>query len=173
MTGASRVVVAWSLLSCLLGLAPTGFGGVPRAVNAVVFLLTGPGIALAMLMDRRYTTGSRRVLAPSLNAVISGTFSLTLLVLSSMTLLLVGAWSVPAVLGVVTAVAVVVAVLPAGSVPVEVLSGGSEADPVALPAASSDQVPAAARTSLPSAPRTAGSPSADERQPSDEIVMWS
>jgi hypothetical protein len=156
MTRASALVVLWSVLSGALALAPTGFGGLPRAVNSVVFLVAGPGIALAAFLHRRYTLGSGRLLAPSVVAVISETFSLTLLVLTGMALLLVGAWSVPAVVGILTLVAVLVAVWPAGAVPLEQLPAiGGEAPPLAL------TTEVGSHAALPGAAL------------SDDVVMWS
>jgi hypothetical protein len=186
MSGASAAVVVWSLASCALALSPAGVGGVPRAVNSVVFLLMGPGIALATFLGRRYTIGSRRLLSPGLVAVISETFAVTLLVLTGMVLLLVGAWSVEAVVGVVTAVAVLVAVWPAGAVPVEVFAEPSqrELEAVAVTASAAVPVPVAARAAAPvvgapvvgapvvGAPSTAA-PVAGTQSGSDQVVMWS
>jgi len=177
---ASAAVVVWSALSCALALSPAGFGGVPRAVNSIAFLLLGPGVALATFLRRRYTVGSRAMLAPGVVAVVSETFSLTLLVLIAMVLLLVGAWSVGAVVVAVTVVAVGVAVCPAGTVAEEVADQAPElaASPAvpALPAARPAPTrPAAARPAAarPAARSAATRVPAARTPPSDDIVMWS
>ena len=170
ISGASVLVVLWSLGSCALALSPAGTGGVPRAVNSVAFLLLGPGVAMATLLRRRYAVGGRPVLAPGLVAVISETFSITLLVLTGMALLLVGAWSVTAVVAVITAVAVLLAMWPTGTVSLEALHEiDDEVALVALPVGVGVEATAATLPAA-SAPVT-GTPT--PRPPSDEIVMWS
>ena len=173
----AAVVVVWSLVSCALALSPAGFGGVPRAVNSIAFLLLGPGVALATFLRRRYTVDSLFLLAPGTLAVIAQTFSLTLLVLLSMLLLLVGAWSVTAVVVAVTVVAVGVAVAPAGTVAEQVVE---EAVDQALEPAAPTPVPAlaparrpAARVPAPRSPAAPAARAARSKPPADDIVMWS
>ena len=184
VNGASAAVVGWSVLSCALALSPAGFGGVPRAVNSVAFLLLGPGVALATFLRRRYTVDSHFLLAPGVVAVVSETFSLTLLVLLGMLLLLVGAWSTVAVVLVVTLVSVGVAVCPAGTVSEQVVD--EAVDRAIEPAVPTPALPAARRPEArrpearpPGARRpavrrpAAPVPAARNKPPTDDIVMWS
>ena len=141
------------MLSCVLALSPSGFGGVPRAVNSIAFLLLGPGVALATFLHRRYTAASGVVLEPVVVAVISETFSVTLLVLIGALLLLVGVWSVAAIVVLLTLVAVGVAVSPAGTVRVETVAQ-PEQQPDQQPSQQPDLLPAQRVAEQPPAPTT-------------------
>jgi hypothetical protein len=75
----------WATVSLLLALLPSGVGGLARAVNAVLFLTMGPGCAVAGLLARR--------LPPAVVGVVAVATSLTVLLLSSQMLLIVGMWA--------------------------------------------------------------------------------
>jgi hypothetical protein len=93
----------WAAVSFLLALLPPGAGGLVRAVNAVLFMTMGPGCALAGLLARR--------LPPAVVGVVAVATSLTVLLLSSQMLLIVGMWApwrVAALVALTTMVLVVV-----------------------------------------------------------------
>jgi len=90
-------ILCWSGASAVVAFLPHGAGGVPRAVNAIVFLMFGPGCALAL--------GLRRRVPFPVVATISLGASLPVLVVSSQLLLILRIWSpwgVTAVVGLVT-----------------------------------------------------------------------
>ncbi|MBA2465531.1 MAG: hypothetical protein H0V42_11245 [Nocardioidaceae bacterium] len=102
------IILAWAVLSFLVALLPGGVGGVPRVVNAVLFMTLGPGCALmALLLFRR----SLPAWSAALAGVVAIAASLTILVLSSQLLLMVGLWTVGSVAGAVT-LATIALVLP-------------------------------------------------------------
>jgi hypothetical protein len=78
-------LLTWATASFLLALLPSGAGGLARAVNAIVFLTLGPACALAGLLVRKVPT--------AVAGVIAVAASLTVLVLSSQLLLLIGLWA--------------------------------------------------------------------------------
>lgn len=89
----------WAAVTVAAAPLPTGVGGWPRVVNALVFLLLGPAVAVLPVLAR--------LVDPSVAAVIAVAGSLTVLVLSSQLLLALGVWSptgVAAVVGVTTVV---------------------------------------------------------------------
>ena len=75
----------WAATTALAAPRPAGLGGWPRAINAIAFLTLGPGLALLSLL--------LRLVDPVVAGVISVAGSLTVLVLSSQLLLLLGLWS--------------------------------------------------------------------------------
>jgi hypothetical protein len=78
-------LLTWATLSFFIALLPSGTGGLVRAVNAVVFLTLGPACALAVLLAR--------AVPPAVAWVIAIAASLTVLVLSSQMLLIIGLWA--------------------------------------------------------------------------------
>ncbi|WP_137119907.1 hypothetical protein [Segeticoccus rhizosphaerae] len=100
-------LLGWTLASLALSLLPAGALGPPRAVNAVVFVGFGPGCALMVRL-----VGSWSV---SVCSVLAIAVSLTVLILSSQLLLIIGAWSVPGVAALVALVTVVLTVTPSRS----------------------------------------------------------
>jgi hypothetical protein len=155
-----QLLLVWCFVSAFLGVLPTGVGGVPRALNSIVYMLFGPGIAMALLLQRRRPLNQQPHaqlgigLPPTARAVLAATFSLTLLVLSNMVLLLSGVWSVASSVAAVTIGAVVVTLWPASP----------DAEPE-WQLAEEDLVPA------PELPPAAPHPGAGDR--SDHVVMWS
>jgi len=157
-----QLLLVWCFVSTFLGVLPAGVGGVPRALNSIVYMLMGPGIAMAMLLQRRHPISQQHPhaplgtagLSPAARAVVAGTFSLTLLVLSNLVLLLTGVWSVASSVAAVTIGAVVVTLWPTSP----------EAEPE-WHLAEEDLVPA------PEPPPAALHPGAAGR--SDHTVMWS
>lgn len=95
---AQVVVIAWAVTSYLVALLPAGAGGLPRAVNGVLFMTLGPGCALALALTRRFPAAVACVIA------IGG--SVATLLLSSQLLLLLGLWSAWRVAALVTWVTV-------------------------------------------------------------------
>ena len=106
---ARLLLVAWALGSAYVALAPVGWGGIPRVVNAVAFMMLGPAVAIMWRLLRRTPVAA---FSPPLAFVIAMATSLSVLVLSSITLLLLGVWTVEGVVAVVTATVVSVAVWP-------------------------------------------------------------
>jgi hypothetical protein len=100
------VLLGWALVSFLVALSPAGTGGLPRVLDEVVFLTLGPGCALMVLLCR--------TLPPPVAGVLSIAASLTVLVLSSMLLLVVGGWTVWGVAALVTAATAVFTLVPSG-----------------------------------------------------------
>jgi hypothetical protein len=104
----SRVLQAalttWAAVSLLLALLPAGAGGLARAVNAAVFLTLGPACALAGLLAGR--------VPPAVAGVIAVAASLTVLVLSSQILLIVGLWAPWRVAALVAVIAVALVMVP-------------------------------------------------------------
>lgn len=88
------LVIAWAVTSYLVALLPAGTGGLPRAVNAVLFMTLGPACALALALTRRFPAAVACVVA------IAG--SVATLLLSSQLLLLLGLWSAWRVAALVT-----------------------------------------------------------------------
>ena len=86
------LVFLWADLSFLLALLPQGVGGVPRAVNAVLFMTLGPACAVMFLL---------RSLPPVVAVVVGIGVSLGTLILASQTLLILGIWSAWGVAGIV------------------------------------------------------------------------
>ena len=82
---ARPVLVTWAVGSLLLALLPPGVGGSGRALNAVLFMTMGPAFAVGTVLLDRVTTAVATVIALAT--------SLTLLVLSSEGLLMLGLWS--------------------------------------------------------------------------------
>jgi hypothetical protein len=78
-------LLTWATVSFLMALLPSGVGGLARAVNAVVFMTLGPACALAGLLVR--------AVPPAVAGVIAVAASLTVLVLSSQMLLIMGLWA--------------------------------------------------------------------------------
>lgn len=78
-------LATWATVSFLLALLPPGVGGVARAVNAVLFLTTGPGCAVAGLLHRR--------VPPAAVGAVAVAMSLSVLLLSSQLLLVMGMWA--------------------------------------------------------------------------------
>jgi hypothetical protein len=99
------VLLAWAAVSFLAALLPAGVGGIPRAVNAIVFLALGPGCALLVFLVRS--------LPVVVSAVIAIAVSLTVLVLSSQMLLLLGVWTYWGVAAIVAWFTVALTVMPA------------------------------------------------------------
>jgi hypothetical protein len=97
---AQLLVMAWAVASYLVALLPVGTGGLPRAVNAVVFMTLGPGCALMLALIRAFP--------PALAGVVAVAGSLTTLLLSSQVLLLLGVWTAWRVAALVTWVTVAV-----------------------------------------------------------------
>lgn len=82
-----RIALAcWAAVSLAVALLPAGDGGTVRALNALAFLTLGPACALGVVL-----TG---VVPPAVSWVVALTASLTVLLLSSQLLLLIGLWSV-------------------------------------------------------------------------------
>lgn len=79
------VILVWTTVSFLAAMLPPGVGGVPRAVNAVLFMTLGPGCALMITLLRSMPLETA--------ASIAIGASLTVLVLSSQGLLIMGLWS--------------------------------------------------------------------------------
>lgn len=102
------VIVVWALLSLVLALLPSGVGGVPRVLNAVVFMTLGPGISLMVLLRSRPFLSDW---STTVAGVVSVATSLTVLVLSSQLLLLLGHWSVAGIAGIVTLATVAIVAL--------------------------------------------------------------
>jgi hypothetical protein len=98
LSRAHILVMAWALASYLVALLPAGTGGVPRAVNAVVFMTLGPGCAAMLWLTRLFPL--------ALASVIAVACSLTTLLLSSQVLLVLGQWSAWRVAALVTWVTV-------------------------------------------------------------------
>jgi hypothetical protein len=92
------LVMAWAVASYLVALLPAGTGGLPRAVNAVVFMTLGPGCALMLALARSFP--------PAVAGVIAVAGSLTTLLLSSQLLLMLGLWAAWRVAALVTWVTV-------------------------------------------------------------------
>jgi hypothetical protein len=78
-------LLTWATVSFLIALLPPGTGGSARAVNAVVFMTLGPACALARLL--------LHAVSPAVVGVIAVAASLTVLVLSSQMLLIMGLWA--------------------------------------------------------------------------------
>lgn len=95
-------VVVWAIVSGVVALLPEGAGGTARVINTVVFLLAGPGVALALW--------GRRLFPPLLNVIIAALVSVCFLVLVSQLLLLAQVWR-PWRVAVVVAVATVAVVV--------------------------------------------------------------
>lgn len=108
------VLLLWAAASLLLAFLPVGAGGLPRAVNAVVFMTLGPAVALMVLLTLPARSRSRRgaALPPALAGVISLATSLTVLVLSSELLLLTGLWSAWGVAAMVAVATVTLTLVP-------------------------------------------------------------
>jgi hypothetical protein len=87
------VLVGWALVTFAVALLPEGVGGPVRAANATLFLTTGPALALISLLLRH--------LPPAVATVIALGTSLTVLVVGSQALLIVGLWHASAVTGLV------------------------------------------------------------------------
>lgn len=102
------IILAWAVLSFSIALLPNGVGGVPRVVNAVLFMTLGPGCALLTLLLYPRSVPAWSV---ALAGVVSVAASLTILVLSSQLLLMVGLWTVGGVAGAVTLATVALVVL--------------------------------------------------------------
>jgi len=132
---AQILLLGWTLLTCLVSLLPTGAGGFPRAMNAVVFMTFGPACGLMALWWRtkvraqvdsghRFPApeaeGSQRMpvtrfptdMSPALAVVVSMGMSLSFLILSSQLLLLLGLWEAYRVVAVVQVATVLLALLP-------------------------------------------------------------
>lgn len=101
---AQLVLVSWALLSFGLSLLPTGVGGPPRAVNAVLFMTLGPGCAMLVFL--------LRFLAPAVAVVVAGGTSLAILVLGSQVLLIAGVWRAWGVTALVALATIAIALLP-------------------------------------------------------------
>ena len=97
-------ILGWVVVSLALSLLPTGVGGPARAINAVVFMGFGPGCAVMVRLAGRWSG--------LVCSVIALAVTLTVLILSSQLLLVLGAWSVPAVAGLVALVTVMLALVP-------------------------------------------------------------
>jgi len=82
---AQVALVCWAATSLLVAMLPAGVGGWPRTLNAVVFLVFGPGCALAWHLGRS--------VPPAVAAVIALAASLAVLLLSSQLLLILGLWA--------------------------------------------------------------------------------
>jgi hypothetical protein len=82
---AQVALVCWAATSLLVAMLPAGAGGWPRTLNAVVFLVFGPGCALAWHLGRS--------VPPAVAAVIALAASLAVLLLSSQLLLILGLWA--------------------------------------------------------------------------------
>jgi hypothetical protein len=80
-----KALLTWATVSFLIALLPSGAGGLARAVNAVVFMTLGPACALAVLLVR--------AVPPAVAGVVAVAASLTVLVLSSQMLLIIGVWA--------------------------------------------------------------------------------
>ncbi|WP_446219649.1 hypothetical protein [Micromonospora sp. IBHARD004] len=98
------VLIGWTLLSFLLALLPTGVGGSPRAVNAVLFMTLGPGCAMLLVI--------LRTLPVAVAAVVAIGTSLAILVLSSQALLIVGMWRPWGITGLVALTTTALTLLP-------------------------------------------------------------
>lgn len=98
LSRAQVLVIAWAVTSYLVALLPAGTGGLPRAVNAVLFMTLGPAGAVMLALTRVFHPGVAGVIA------IAG--SLATLVLSSQVLLLLGLWTAWRVAALVTWVTV-------------------------------------------------------------------
>lgn len=88
------LVMAWAVASYLVALLPAGTGGLPRAINAVLFMTLGPACGLMLALTR--------VFPAAVSAVIAIAGSLATLLLSSQLLLLLGLWSAWRVAALVT-----------------------------------------------------------------------
>lgn len=97
------VLPGWAALTVLVALLPAGAGGLLRAVNALLFLTLGPGCALAFLLARR--------LPPAVLMVVALATSLTVLLLSSQLLLILGIWAAWRVAALVAAVTIALAAI--------------------------------------------------------------
>ena len=86
------LVFLWADLSFLLALLPHGVGGVPRAVNAVLFMTLGPACAVLLLL---------RSLPPVVAVVVGMGVSLGTLIRASQALLILGIWTAWGVAGIV------------------------------------------------------------------------
>ena len=82
---AQLALAAWAEVSVLVAILPEGVGGWPRAVNAIAFLTLGPACAVAWHLGRTVPAAAA--------AVIAIAASLTVLVLSSQLLLILGLWA--------------------------------------------------------------------------------
>jgi hypothetical protein len=80
-----KALLTWATVSFLIALLPSGAGGLARAVNAVVFMTLGPACALAVLLVR--------AVPAAVAGVVAVAASLTVLVLSSQMLLIIGLWA--------------------------------------------------------------------------------
>jgi hypothetical protein len=98
LTRPQILIMAWAVASYLVALLPAGTGGLPRAVNAVAFMMLGPGCALMLALARVFPAALAGVLA------LAG--SLATLLLSSQVLLILGLWSAWRVAALVTWVTV-------------------------------------------------------------------
>jgi hypothetical protein len=97
----------WALVTVALAPLPVGVGGWPRAVNAVAFMLLGPGIAMTAILVR--------LVDPTVAGVIAMAGSLTVLVLSSQALLVLHMWAPWRVAVLVAAVTIALALAPVRS----------------------------------------------------------
>ena len=95
---AQVLVMAWAVASYLIALLPAGTGGLPRAVNGVLFMTLGPACGLALALTRRFPA--------AVACVMSVGGSVATLLLSSQLLLLLGLWSAWRVAALVTWVTV-------------------------------------------------------------------
>ena len=98
-------ISVWAVASFVVALWPPGVGGLARAVNAVLFMTFGPACALVIVLTRQVD----RAIA----LAVSVAASLTILVLASQLLLVMGLWAAWRVAGIVAFATVALALLPA------------------------------------------------------------
>lgn len=89
------LVIAWVAVSMAVALLPPGVGGLPRVLNALLFMGFAPGVAVVVALRRSITLPV---------ACVTGLVaSLTILVLSSQLLLALDMWTAPGVAAIVSA----------------------------------------------------------------------
>ena len=101
---AQLALVCWAATSLLVAELPAGVGGWPRTLNAVVFLVFGPGCALAWHLGRS--------VPPAVAATIALATSLAVLLISSQLLLILGMWAPWGVTALVAVATVGLVVMP-------------------------------------------------------------
>jgi hypothetical protein len=78
-------LTCWALASLALAWLPPGVGGLPRTINAIVFMTLGPAVALAWYLAR--------MVPLAVAGVVGLAASLVVLLLISQLLLLTGLWT--------------------------------------------------------------------------------